>query len=477
MTTSSAASAWSAAPSESGTFSIFDALLEQVVGVALLRLARVDLVADAVEAGAQERRDRQVRVAGGVDAAVLEAAAGGDAHRRGAVLPAPVLVDRGPEAGVPHAAVGVDRRVAHAHQRVEVLQQAAEEVARRLGELRGAFRVVEDVLALVVDEREVVVVPVRAHARERLRHEGRQEPVLAADRRADLAVGRDVVRGADRAVEAEVELELAGRVLVVAVAHVEAQRLPVLDHVHEHRTELLELVDVVAVRLRDALGRLAGLRLLEPHHLGLDADQELQPELLLEVVRDPLEVLARVGVEQLAGLRVVAVAVHARDARIPGQHLERVEVGHGGQLGLLRAEPDVVAVAVGEEVRGRAVDELVALLRDLREEGRDDALAHHAAGDRYLLEEDVLDPFGLDPLGDLVDLLLAPWLVARLLQGGGRRRDPAALQHGVDRAAEGVPGGAAGGHAPVALHDAHLPGRSSDRGKSAASLAAVDQFV
>ena len=76
-------------------------------------------------------------------------------------------------------------------------------------------------------------------------------------------------------VEAEVQLELAGRVLVVAVAHVEAERLAVLDHVEQHRTELLELVDVVAVGLGDALGRRAVLGLLEPHHLGLDADQEL----------------------------------------------------------------------------------------------------------------------------------------------------------------------------------------------------------
>jgi hypothetical protein len=60
-------------------------------------------------------------------------------------------------------------------------------------------------------------------------------------------------------------------------------------------------------------------------------------------VRDALEVLARVGVEQLAGLGVVAVAVHARDARVPGQDLERVEVGDRGELGLLGAEADVVA--------------------------------------------------------------------------------------------------------------------------------------
>jgi hypothetical protein len=232
---------------------------------------------------------------------------------------------------------------------------------------------------------------------------------------------------------------------VVAVAHVEAERLAVLDHVHEDRAELLELVDVVAVGLRDALRLLAVLGALEPHHLGLDADEELQAQLLLELVRDVLEVLAAVGVEQLARLRVVAVAVHARDPRIPREDRERVEVGDRGELGLLGAEPDVVAVAVGEEVRGRAVDELVAPLGDLREEARDDALAHDATGDRDLLEEDVLDALGLDAARDLLDALAAAGLVARLLERRGRRLDPRAGQHRVDGAAElhvAVPDGA-----------------------------------
>ncbi len=106
--------------------------------------------------------------------------------------------------------------------------------------------------------------------------------MLAPDGRADLAVGRDVVGGAQRPVEAEVQLELAGGVLVVAVAHVEAERLAVFDDVEQHRTQLLELVDVVAVGLGDALGHLAVGGPLEPHHLGLDPDQELVAELLLE---------------------------------------------------------------------------------------------------------------------------------------------------------------------------------------------------
>ena len=202
----------------------------------------------------QQRRGRQVRVARRVDAAVLEPAAGRDAHGRGPVLPAPVLVDRGPEAGVPHAAVGVHGRVADAHQRAEVLEHPAEEVARDLRQLRRPLGVVEDVVAVLVDQREVVVVAVGRHAGERLGHPRRQHVVLAPDRGAHLAVGREVVGGPQRAVEAEVQLELAGGVLVVAVAHVEAEPLAPVDDVEQHRTELLELVDVVAVGLGDALG-------------------------------------------------------------------------------------------------------------------------------------------------------------------------------------------------------------------------------
>jgi hypothetical protein len=112
-----------------------------------------------------------------------------------------------------------------------VLEHAAQEVAGHVRELCRAAGVVEDVVALVVDQREVVVVSVRRDARERLGHEARQQAVLAPDGGAHLAVGGDVVGRPDRTVEAEVQLELAGGVLVIAVAHVQPERLAVLDHV------------------------------------------------------------------------------------------------------------------------------------------------------------------------------------------------------------------------------------------------------
>ncbi len=195
---------------------------------------------------------------------------------------------------------------------------------------------------------------------------------------------------------------------MVAVAHVEPHRVAVRDHVEDHGAKLLELVDVVAVRLRHALGRtIAVLVQLQPHHLGLDPAHERVAELLLDLMRNPLQVLARVRVEQLAGLGVVAVAVHASHPRVPRQALERVEVRDRGQLGLLGPEPDVVLLAIREQVGGGAVDELVAALGDPWEPARDHALAVDVAADRDLLEEDVLDPLALDLVRELRDPLCA----------------------------------------------------------------------
>ncbi len=393
------------------------ALREHVVDVPLLRRPRVELPLDAVEAGAEQGRLRQVRVAGRVDGAVLEAAAAGDADEARAVLPAVVLVDRRPEAEVPEALVGVDRRGRDRAERPVVVEDAAHELQPDLGELRGAVRVVEDVRALLVDEGEVVVGAVRGDARERLRHERRDDPVVARDRGADLAVRREVVGRADRPVEEEVQLELARRVLVVAVGRADPQPLAVVDHVEDDRAELLELADVVAPRLREPLGLVRVVRLLEPHHLRLDPAQERVAELGLDLVHDPLQVLARVGLEQLPGLGVVAVAEDARDPRVPRELAEGVEVGDRRELGLLGAEADVAVLAVDEQVGGRAVDELVAVLRDLLPHGRGDALAVHMARDRDLLEEDVPDPVLVDEPADLADLRAAAGVVPRLFQG------------------------------------------------------------
>jgi hypothetical protein len=272
-----------------------------------------------------------------------------------------------------------------------------------------------------------VVAAVRRHAHERLRHEARERSELAADGLADLPERREVVRGLLRAVEAEVQLDLAGRVFVVALDHVEAHRLAVLDDLVDDRLELGELVDVVAVGLRLArdCGR-AVLVQLEPHHLRLCAGAKVQTGGFLELRLQALEVPATVGREErgriLALLAVAeAAAPHARDLRVPRQRLERLGLGEPDELGCLGAVADVVAVAVGEEVRRRAVDELEALLRDRLPVLRRDALAHDAAGDGGELVVDVRDPLGVDALTHVLHELRAPLGTDEALQVGRRR--------------------------------------------------------
>ena len=163
-----------------------------------------------------------------------------------------------------------------------------------------------------------------------------KQSALATDLLADLPVGREVVGRPLGAVEVEVELDLARRVLVVAVDHVEAHLLAVLDHPVDDRLELGKLVDVVAVGLREARdGWLPVAVELEPHHLGLGAGPEVEPRLGLELRLDPLQVAAAVGGEEGAGvLPLLAVAEaeapDAGDLRVPGERHERLAGSRNG---------------------------------------------------------------------------------------------------------------------------------------------------
>src|SRR5207248_8817933 len=103
-----------------------------------------------------------------------------------------------------------------------------------------------------------------------------------------------------------------------------------------------------------------------------------------------------------------ADAPDARDAAVPRQDCERVRLREANELRRLRPVADVVAVPVGEEVRGRAVDELKALPRHRLPVRRGDALAHDPAGDRGELVVDVLDSLAVDLLAHRGDLLVSP---------------------------------------------------------------------
>ncbi len=261
-------------------------------------------------------------------------------------------------------------------------------------------------------DRDVVVTAVRRDAHERLRHEARERVELAADLLADLPEGREVVGRLLGPIEAEVQLDLPRRVLVIALDHVEAHALPVLDHLVDDRLELRELVDVVAVGLCLALDRgLALLVELEPHHLRLGAGAEMETRLLLEVGLDPLEVRPAVRGEvgpRLLALLAVAEAGHpdSRDPRVPRKRHEGLRLGNADELRRLRPVTDVVPVPVGKEVRGRAVDQLEALVGDRLPVRSRDALAHDPTRDGRELVVDVRDPEVVDLLADLGDLLV-----------------------------------------------------------------------
>ena len=255
---------------------------------------------------------------------------------------------------------------------------------------------------------------VRGDAHERLRHEAREDAELATDLLRNLAERREVVGRLLGAIEAEVELDLAGRVLVVALDHVEPELLPVLDHLVDDRLELRELVDVVAVGLRDALDGGRSVRAhLEPHHLRLHPGPQVQARPPLELLLDAAQVPAAVRGEHLARpFAVLAVAeARAPDSRhsgVPRQHLERLRLGDPDELPRLRAVADVVAVPVREEVRRGAVDQLEALLGDALPVGRGNALPHDPAGYRGELVVDVGDALGVDPLPNVLHQLRTP---------------------------------------------------------------------
>ena len=278
-------------------------------------------------------------------------------------------------------------------------------------------------LALVVAERlhlvlaaapqgNVVVAAIGRDAHEGLAHEAGDDVELARHLGADLAVGRQPVGRPQRIVIGEIELELAGRILVIALDHVEAHLAAIVDDAEIDRTQALELIDVIAIRIGIAAGRLAVLVLLEPHHLGLGTVPELEPMLLLEQVVDAAEIAARVRGQERAWLgALLAVseqrAPHARHPLVPGELHEGVGLGDADQLGGLGPVAEILAAPVDEQVHGGAVDELEALLGNAFPMVGGDALAHDAAGHRHELQVKIVDAELVDLLADLLDELLA----------------------------------------------------------------------
>src|SRR5713226_2603733 len=107
----------------------------------------------------------------------------------------------------------------------------------------GSFQSGEALMVKSVDDlfsatpdRYIVMTAGRRNAHERLAHETGDQIKFSCDLRADLAIRCQPVAGAQRIVVSKVELELAGRILVVALDHVETHRPAVFDHLQDYGT-------------------------------------------------------------------------------------------------------------------------------------------------------------------------------------------------------------------------------------------------
>ena len=291
---------------------------------------------------------------------------------------------------------------------------------------RPLERPFEDVLAVVAHQRQVVVVPVRRAAHERLRHERRDQAVLARDDPADLTVGPEVVDVCEGRRGDLIHLDLR-LVLRVRVADLQAHRAAVLEQVDHDRLELLEVRDLVeAERIGGVLERAVRL-LAEPHHLRLDPGEHGRARLLVERVLVPRERPAGIRVDHLARVEVVVEAEDTGELRLPRQLTEGRPVGHHRVLGVLLAVSDRVAPERRAEVGERQRVHADPARREARELLARDHLADRSSVDRRGDEVDGLDPVRLEAARRLRDrsavvVALRPRLVVRR-DRVGRRHD------------------------------------------------------
>ena len=282
--------------------------LEQV-GVGLV--GQLVALLDAAHAGGQDQAERQIRIAGRVGRAVLDAggervALLGDRHpdEAAAVVAGPADVDRRLEVGH-EPLVAVDGLIGDRGDLARVAQQARHE---RLG---GVAQVV--VVGLVV-ERVLVAAEqrhVEVHARaleplERFGHERRVDAVAGGDL-ADREPERHHRVGHREGVGvAQVDLLLARCVLVEAVLDRDAHGLERADRLLAQlaRHVVHRVVEEAAVVERHRL--LTGGQRLEVEVLDVGRDVEREPG-LVRGLHVAAQHLARIAFERLA-VEVVDVA-------------------------------------------------------------------------------------------------------------------------------------------------------------------------
>src|SRR5438128_2442452 len=216
----------------------------QLVEVLVDRLTRIDLVGDPVEPRHQARRERQIRVAGVIGGAELDALGpfglriDGDPHARRAVALAIDEIDRRLVARH-QSLVRVGRGGDDREQRRRVLEDAADVVEAVLGDVGVAPPLEEQVLP-VLPERLVGVHAGAVVLEERLRHERRRLPPLPRSVLSAVLVPHDFIGHLGQGIESHIDFRLpGGRDFMVVNFDSYPHTLERQDHV---RADVLELV-------------------------------------------------------------------------------------------------------------------------------------------------------------------------------------------------------------------------------------------
>ena len=172
---------------------------------------------NAVKAGSETNGKSEIRVAGWVRAAQLDAcalAAGGwDTDESRAVGSGPGEID-GRFIAWHEAFVGIDKGIGDGNEGAGVGQEAGDEAVGFAGELAFAAFIKEDV-APVTEKGHIGVHAGTVHTKDRLWHKGRMETIALGDGLDSLFEGHDVVGGGEGVGVFEIDLMLAGSYFVV----------------------------------------------------------------------------------------------------------------------------------------------------------------------------------------------------------------------------------------------------------------------
>jgi hypothetical protein len=339
-------------------------LLGQLVEVGGELVGEVVALLDPLEAGVEDDREREVGVAGRVGRAELDPRRRllaplrpWHVEQRRAVVAGPRHVDRRLEPD-DESLVRVHPLVGHRGDLAGVGEEPGDEALRHLRQVELVTGVVERV-GVAFEQRQVHVHPGPLHRSQRLGHEGGVHAPLVGDLLHDHLERHDVVGHRQRVGVAQVDLVLAGRVLVVRVADGDAHRLQVQHRLLPEVAGDVGDGEVEVGPVVERLGRLrrVGVREVEVLDVGADVEGEA---LLPGPVEGPAQDLTGIAGERRA-VQGGDVAEHAGDGILvapPRQHLEGVRVGPQQRVALLHAGEPVDRGAVEAHALGEGVLQL-----------------------------------------------------------------------------------------------------------------------